>query len=183
MSPGPRFTFGRWRRLAATVAMAAMAGCASTPAPVPLGDTLAGRLAVRVESQPTRSLSASFELCGTPERGRLTLNGPLGTTAAQATWAPGQATLVTSDGRTDYPDLDTLSTEALGERIPLTALFDWLRGRAWLGAATIQRQDGTPGFVQLGWEISLARFTEGWVEARRIAAPVVVVRARVDTAP
>lgn len=164
------------------VAALGLGGCATRP-PAPVGDTLAGRLAVRIDAQPPRSLSAGFELSGSAERGQLVLSGPLGATAAQARWAPGEAVLLSGDQRQDYPDLDTLAVEVLGERIPIAALFDWLRGRAWPGAAAQPRRDAEPGFEQLGWQISLARWAEGWVEARRSAAPPVTVRAKLDTAP
>lgn len=173
------------RRVLLVFGLAALlAGCATPPRPGAPGaaETLSGRLAVRVDSQPPRSMSASFELTGTPAQGLLVLSGPLGATAAQARWAPGEAALITSDGRTAYPDLDSLAVEALGERIPIAALFDWLRGRAWPGAKSTPRSDGEAGFEQLGWRISLARWSEGWVEARRPAAPVVTVRAKLDGA-
>ena len=33
-----------------------------------------------------------------------------------------------------YADLDALAAAALGEGVPMLALFDWLRGRPWAGA-------------------------------------------------
>ncbi len=170
------------RRGACIAAAGLLAACATPRATSP-GEVLAGRLSVRIDSTPPRSVSASFELSGTPGRGELVLSGPLGTTAAQARWAPGEASLVSGGQRNDYPDLDALAVDALGERIPIAALFDWLRGRAWPGAAAQPRSDGEAGFQQLGWQISLARWQEGWVEARRSAAPVVLVRAKLDAAP
>lgn len=158
------------------------AGCATPRGPA-VADTLAGRLSIRVEGDPSRSFSAGFELSGSPTQGQLMLSGPLGSTAAQARWAPGEAALISGDRRSDYADLDALAVEALGERIPIAALFDWLRGRAWAGAAAAPRGDGEAGFEQMGWQISLARWAEGWVEARRAGAPVVIVRAKLDPAP
>jgi len=159
-----------------------LAGCATPRAPQS-SDTLAGRLSIRVEGQPARNVSAAFELSGSPTHGQLVLSGPLGSTAAQARWAPGEAALISGGQRSQYPDLDALAVDALGELIPITALFDWLRGRAWPGAASRPRSDGEAGFEQLGWQVSLARWSEGWIEARRTAAPVVTVRAKLDSAP
>jgi outer membrane lipoprotein LolB len=141
---------------------------------------LSGRLLVRIDSQPPRSVSAQFELTGTPAEGGLVLSGPLGATAAQARWARGEATLKSGDRETRYADLDSLAEDALGERIPIAALFDWLRGRPWSGSASAPRRDGAPGFEQLGWRISLARAAEGWVEAERATPPAVLVRAKLD---
>lgn len=160
------------------VGTAVLAGCATRP--IPGTEQLSGRIAVRVDGTPPRSVNADFELTGNASRGQLVLSGPLGATAAQARWAPGEAKLVTSDGQSEYPDLDSLAVEALGERIPMAALFDWLRGRAWSGAPSRPRSDGTAGFEQLGWQISLARWSEGWVEAHRATPPAVRVRARIE---
>ena len=170
------------RRAAAVLAAALLlAACASVPR-APLGGEppLAGRLAIKVESEPPRNLSAAFELEGDAQRGRLALTSPLGTTLGEATWAPGQAQLKSGSEQRDYADLDDLAEQALGERIPLAALFHWLRGRPWPDAPSQPLPGGEPGFTQAGWRISLARRAEGWVEARREAAPVVTVRARLD---
>lgn len=171
---------GTW---AAAVLALLLAGCATPRAPQSAADTLAGRMSIRVEGQPARNVSAGFELSGSPTQGQLVLSGPLGSTAAQARWAPGEAALINGGQRSQYPDLDALAVEALGERIPIAALFDWLRGRAWPGAASRPRSDGEAGFEQLGWQVSLARWSEGWIEARRNAAPVVTVRAKLDPLP
>lgn len=171
------------RRLALAwlLAGSVLAGCATVGQQAPAGSaTLSGKLSVRVDATattPSRSESGHFELKGSPEAGQLNLSTPLGTVMAQARWSGRQAWLATSQGETAYPDLDTLTQEMLGERLPVAALFDWLRGRPWAGAAS-RAVDG--GFEQLGWTIDLARFGEGWVAARRAQAPAVLVRAKVD---
>jgi outer membrane lipoprotein LolB len=149
-------------------------GCASVPAPP---DALSGRLAVRVEAAPPKSVSTQFELRGDAARGELTLTTALGTTLARARWQPGDVQLITPDGEQRFADLDALAQETLGERLPLGALFDWLRGRPWSGAPS------TPlpvGFEQLGWRVDVARYADGVVDASRAAAPAVTVRARLD---
>ena len=90
---------------------------------------LNGRLSVRVESDPVRALSAAFELSGDASSGALVLTSPIGATLAQAHWTPAEAVLETPGASHRYPDLDALAEQALGERVPLAALFDWLRGR------------------------------------------------------
>ena len=165
------------------MAALALAACTTPPrSPTAPGapEPLSGRLLVRIDGQPPRSVSASFELTGTPTEGALVLSGPLGATAAKARWARGEAALKSGDKESRYPDLDSLAEDALGERIPIAALFDWLRGRPWNGAASTPRADGTPGFEQLGWRINLVRAAEGWVEAERAAPPAVLVRAKLD---
>ncbi len=176
------------RRAALVLGLAAavlLGACAVAPrvAEVP-GDTLAGRMAVRVESidgGTARSVSAAFELQGNADAGRLSLSTPLGSMLAQARWSPGSVWLVTPQGERQFADLDALTREVLGEALPVAALFDWLRGRPWPGApsqAAISPNE--PGFAQLGWTVDLARFGDAWVTARRDSAPVVTVRAKVD---
>ncbi|HEU5295648.1 MAG TPA: outer membrane lipoprotein LolB [Burkholderiaceae bacterium] len=137
-------------------------------------------MSVRVESDPVRALSGAFELSGNARAGALVLTSPLGSTLAQARWAPGEAVLETPGTSASYPDLDALAEQALGERVPLVALFDWLRGRPWPGAASEALPAGEPGFSQMGWRVGLARYTEGLVDARRDAPPAVTMRARLD---
>ena len=175
---------GLARRLAlgtAIVVLGLLSACASlTPPHAQDSQLLSGRLSVRVDSEPVRALSAAFELSGDAHAGALVLSSPLGSTLAQARWAPGEAVLETPSTRASYADLDTLAEQALGERVPLAALFDWLRGRPWSGAFSQGLPAGEPGFTQMGWRVGLARYAEGWVEARRDAAPVVTMRARLD---
>lgn len=176
-----------WRgRSAALIAALAMGACASVPPGVTpvAGETLAGRIAVRVEASdgvPVRSESAAFELQGTAQVGRLDLSTPLGSVVAQARWAPGSVVLATPQGERSFVDLDALTQEVLGESVPIAALFDWLRGRPWPGAVTTASvAPAEPGFTQLGWVVGLARFDEGWVVAKRERAPAVTVRAKIE---
>lgn len=163
-----------------------LVACASVPqGPTPVaGETLAGRLAVRVEAAQgtaARSETAAFELQGDAQSGRLRLSTPLGSILAQARWAPGSVVLTTPQGERSFADLDALTREVLGESVPVVALFDWLRGRPWPEAAsTASVAPAGPGFAQLGWSVSLASFDDGLVIARRERAPAVTVRAKLD---
>jgi outer membrane lipoprotein LolB len=163
-----------------------LAGCASAPGSgerLP-GGLISGRISIRVDASDhtdSRAVNAAFELEGNPQFGRLNLSTPLGTVLAQVSWSPGQALLVTPEERTPYADLDSLTERLLGESVPVAALFDWLRGRPWPDAAS-QPNPATagPGFVQLGWDVSLANFADALVLARRERPPVVTVRAKLD---
>ena len=163
-----------------------MGACASVPRDVAsvAGDSLSGRLAVRVEASEgaaARSETTAFELQGSAQAGRLNLSTPLGSMLAQARWAPGTVVLATPQGEQRFADLDSLTQEVLGESVPVAALFDWLRGRPWPGAASVGSvAPAEPGFSQLGWSISLARFDAGLVIAKRERAPAVTVRAKLD---
>ena len=173
-------------RTSALLAALLMSACASVPqGTLPVaGETLTGRLAVRVDGSDgasPRSENATFELQGSAQAGRLELSTPLGSILAQARWSPGSVVLATPQGERRFADLDALTREVLGESVPVVALFDWLRGRPWSGAPSIaSAAPADAGFAQLGWAVSLARFDEGWVVARRARAPAVTVRAKLD---
>ena len=171
-------------RLAAVAGLALLTACASVPPPADgvLSGVLVGRLSVRVDGAPPRAVSAGFELTGDARRGSLVLSGPLGTTAARADWAPGEAVLRSGGTESRHADLDSLGQAALGEALPMAALFSWLRGRAWADAPSQPRPDGQPGFVQLGWQIDLARWADGALDAVRLAPPAITVRARLEAA-
>jgi outer membrane lipoprotein LolB len=172
---------GRWVLAAALLA----GGCASVPPPATTaGAALAGRMTVHVDATPTaeaRNVTANFDLQGGPEQGRLDLATPLGTVLARARWSPGRVALLTPQGETRYASLEDLTREVLGESLPVAALFDWLQGRPWSGApSTPTATPAEPGFRQLGWVVSLARFDEGLIAAQRPQAPAVTVRAKLD---
>jgi outer membrane lipoprotein LolB len=165
-------------------AAALLAGCATPPPAIaPESSTsLSGRMSVHVDPTSTsesRNVSATFELQGSPEQGRLDMSTPLGTVLAQARWAPGKVALQTSQGETLFPSLDALTREVLGESLPVAALFDWLRGKPWSGAPSTSNGAGA-GFQQLGWAVDLSRFGEGLIAAKRAQVPAVTVRAKLD---
>jgi outer membrane lipoprotein LolB len=156
-----------------------LAACA-TRGPATDSPLTSGRLSLRVEAEAGRSaqsLSAGFELQGDGGQGELRLLSPLGTQLASARWAPGLAELRTPEGVARFESLDELSQRALGERLPLAALPDWLAGRPWPGAPYLAQADG---FEQLGWQVGLARLAEGAIDARREAPPAVSLRVRLD---
>ena len=169
------------RLLLVALAAGALAGCATPQAPAgAAAEVISGRLSVRIDGQADRSIAAGFDLSGSAREGELLLSGPLGTTAARARWSPGQAVLESAGQASQHADLDALATAALGEPIPIAALFDWLRGRAWAGAPARPLANGAAGFEQLGWQVSLARWADGWIEAVRATPPAITVRARVE---
>ncbi len=171
------------RRALVLAALAAgLAGCA-TPPVAELGAVTSGRLALRVAAVGGRdalSVSAAFELQGSDRQGELRLISPLGTQMAAARWAPGEVTLQTAEGLQRFDTLDELSRQALGEALPLAALPDWLAGRPWPLAPHQAQADG---FAQAGWQVLLARRSEGLIEARRDAVPEALLRIRLDPSP
>lgn len=171
------------RRGLVLLPLAMLAACASPPRAPGEAPWTTGRLSVRIEAtatKPAQSVNAAFELQGNGDSGELRLNSPLGARVASARWAPGLAVLNQADGEQRFADLADLSRQALGEALPLAALPDWLAGRPWPSAPHVA---GPEGFEQLGWQVSLARRSEGWVEARRAASPAVLLRVKLDESP
>lgn len=155
----------RWVALLATVAL--LTACATPQRAVQPGDELwSGRLAMSVQSDPPQSVSAGFELRGTPDAGELQLTSPLGTSIATVMWAPGSAELRQGGQVTRRGSLDELTAELSGTPVPVSALFGWLRGRA----------TDVPG-----WQADLTRQPEGRITARRISpAPTAELRVVVQ---
>lgn len=168
-------------RFAAALLALAVAGCAQlsqTPPTASSESRLSGRISVTVAGDVhTRGTggTASFELFGGPQAGRLELTSPLGALVARADWQPGRVTLQTPNDERRFDDLDALTRELLGEPVPVAALFDWLQARPW-PAAPHSKTD--TGFEQLGWRIEPKLPA---LVAIRLAAPTVTLRAKLDS--
>lgn len=177
------------RSIGAALLVVALTGCATvspppqTPAAVSgsTGPAFAGRLAIAVEAEgesPPRAFSGGFDLRGDADRGTLALATPFGTAVAEARWQPSEVLLVTPRDTRRYPTVAALTRDALGESVPLEALFDWMQGRPWPGAASGPAERG---FSQLGWRVDTTGLAEGRLAARRTApGPAVDVRIRFE---
>ena len=192
LSTGPALPALRQALRVAPIPRAAMAtavavlsigilGCSGVPTAVERpANWTAGRLALNIEAtleEPARGFSAAFELRGTGSAGELRLATPLGMVLATARWLPGEAWLRTPDGERRFGSLDELAQAALGERVPVAALPDWLAGRPWPGAPSRMAE---PGFEQLGWRVDLRWHAEGRLTAHREAPPPVTMRIRLE---
>ena len=181
-------------RSAAAVALAlALQACVTHPPPLP-GHVYAGRLAVRTDAAPglpARSVSGQFELSGNASSGQLVLTSPLGTTVARARWSdpvgaqgsPSKIELEADGGTTHYSTLEDMMQRAIGDQLPLAAMFDWLAGRPW-PAAPVQRAADGKSFDQLGWHVDIAQFAGNQLlDAQRPQpAPTLHVRVKLDAA-
>jgi outer membrane lipoprotein LolB len=148
-----------------------IAGCAGNPRATGQNDQIAeawaGRISLRVASEPVQSFSASFELKGRPENGELTLISPLGNILGVLRWAPGQALLDRGkENIQQFASIDELMERTTGAAIPLDALFAWLQGT---------------NATASGWSADLSRHGEGRVTARRtLPAPEADLRVVLD---
>ncbi len=156
-----RRTFGRTCLL---LVCAGILGCAQPAKRAVAGEEFwSGRLALQVEDQASQSFSALFELRGNPQNGGLVLISPLGNRLAQLDWRDGHAQLSTGTQDVRSSDsLDNLLQEVTGARIPVAALFEWLRGS----------QSSAPG-----WQADLSGIENGRLVARRFEpAPPATLR-------
>ncbi|WP_238342632.1 outer membrane lipoprotein LolB [Polaromonas vacuolata] len=142
-----------------------MSGCASTPTSInqqDQTDVWAGRLSLQIHSEPAQAFFAGFELRGNAQQGELSLTSPIGSTLGLMRWSPGQATLATGGEIKRYSSTDELIEKSTGAAIPLSALFDWLRGT---------------NTVLSGWTADLSRQQDGRIDAtRRSPAPLTQLR-------
>jgi outer membrane lipoprotein LolB len=153
----------------ALYALLLIAGCTTLESSKAIIDpqmpTWQGRMALRVEDQPSQSFSARFELQGSPPAGELSLYSPLGSVLARLSWQADNARLHTPSGQQDFASLDDLMLQATGTALPVTALFDWLAGRATL----------VPG-----WQVDTSQQAQGRIVARRLA-PSAELRVILDS--
>ena len=167
--------------------------CVSHPPPLP-GHVYSGRLAVRSDaapSLPARSVSGQFELSGNASSGQLVLTSPIGTTVARARWSdpvgtqgvPSRIELEADGATTHYATLEEMMQRAIGDQLPLAAMFDWLSGHPW-PAAPVQRSADGGSFDQLGWHVDVSQLAGNrLIDAQRpVPAPVLHVRVKLDAA-
>ena len=152
----------RVRRWIPIFAMYFIAGCAhvsSLPGTFDSkGSRWAGRLSVRVQTDPPQTLSAQFELQGGVDNGTLVLTSPLGTTMASIQWDQQQATLQMATEVQRFDSLDALTRHVSGTELPVLSLFSWLNGKS----------TESPG-----WSVDSQDLSEGRLSARRFSPPPV----------
>jgi len=167
--------------------------CATHPPPLP-GHVWSGRLAVRTDAAPNlpaRSMSGEFELSGNASSGQLVLTSPIGTTIARARWSdpvgsqgtPSNIELEADGGTTRYATLEDMMQRAIGDQLPLPAMFDWLSGRPWPDAPVRRSADGA-SFDQLGWHVDLSQLADNrLIDAQRpLPESALHVRVKLDAA-
>ncbi len=176
---------GSPRVAVAGLCMALLAACASAPPPAPTGTSfeLTGRVSVR--SAREGASGRLFWRHG-PAFDDLMISTPLGQGIAEITRRAQQYTLTTADSRRiSASDPEALTEQALGWRLPLAGLPDWVRGRAYPHARAETRYgpDGRPQVIrQLGWTIEYLAYdaAAGLPHSLRLTRDDLDIRVTVD---
>jgi len=183
-----------WRvALMGGLALAALAGCRTAPAPAPVigpgADapwaeqqvalarvdrySLSGRVAVAAREQ---GFSGALRYQQQAQRAELAIDGPMGMGGARVTLDGEQINISTSDGET----LDGAAARAeleqrLGFMLPLTELRWWLLGLPAPGEVVLDQDAGSGeirGFTQNGWQVNIEARSPamGFALPRRLTA-------------
>ena len=114
------------------VATFLIAGCARKIYPSDPNDAekklWTGRISLQIQSEPPQAFFAGFELKGHSERGELSLTSPIGNVLGIMRWSPDEAVLESGNETKRFLSVDALLEQTTGAAIPVTALFDWLKG-------------------------------------------------------
>jgi outer membrane lipoprotein LolB len=127
----------------------------------PIGDAfaLSGRVAVKYGAEAASGkISWQHDAAGDD----LLFSTPLGQGVARIVRRDGLVTLTTSDQKVyQANNVETLTEQVLGWRLPLAGLPDWVRGRASAGEPAQTRLDGLQRLAELrqsGWLVEFLDF-------------------------
>ena len=171
-------------RLALCVAAAALLGaCAALPehsvAP-PGGFELSGRVAVLYAKE---SGSARIFWRHSQDTDEMLLTSPVGQSVAKISREGDRYKLLTGDNK-EYRarDAESLTEQALGWRLPLAGLSDWVQGRASPDrpAEVSGRAGEGLDIRQDGWRVAYEEFRDGRPYRLRLSRESVEIRLVVD---
>jgi outer membrane lipoprotein LolB len=166
-----------------------LAACATVdeqPAPAgPIGEAfqLTGRVSVKYGAE---AASGKISWQHDPAGDDLLFSTPLGQGVARIVRSDAQVSLTTSDQKTyQAGDVETLTEQVLGWRLPLTGLPDWVRGRAAAGEPAQTRLDGSQRLAELrqsGWLVEYLEYRgeNGPPALLRLSREDVVIRLAID---
>lgn len=170
------------RRALAPLLVGLVTGCAQleTQAPADQVFELAGRLAARQGEQAFTG-NLSWRHAGSVDE--LLVTSPIGQGVARIVRKGDSVVLTTAEPR-EYraPDVESLTEQALGFRLPLRGLADWVRARPGPGPARVDRTpDGRIASIeQSGWRIEYLAY-EGTLPSRmRLAYPGIDLRLAIS---
>jgi outer membrane lipoprotein LolB len=166
-----------------------LAGCAAVdyqPAPAgPIGDAfyLSGRVSVKYGAEAVSGKIAWQHDAASDD---LLFSTPLGQGVARIVRRDALASLTTSDQKVyQAGDIETLTEQVLGWRLPLAGLPDWVRGRAAAGAPAQTRLDASQRLAELrqsGWLVEFLEYKSenGPPALLRLSRQDVAIRLVID---
>lgn len=165
--------------------LAACATIEEQPPAGPVGESfhLSGRVSVKYG---TEAASGKITWQHDAQGDDLLFSTPLGQGVARIVRRDGLTNLTTSDQKTyQASDVETLTEQVLGWRLPLAGLPDWVRGRAAAGVPAETQPDGAGRFAELrqsGWLVEyLAYASEAGLPSRlRLSREKVEIRLVID---
>jgi outer membrane lipoprotein LolB len=171
-------------RLALGFAAAAVLGaCASLPKaglPLPGGFELSGRVAVRHAKD---AASGKIFWRHSDDADELLITSPIGQGIARINRERDRFRLVTGDNK-EYraADAESLTEQALGWRLPLDGLSDWVQARASPGRPAEIRGDADKGLEirQDGWHVAYEEFRGGKPFRMRLTREDIEIHLIVD---
>jgi outer membrane lipoprotein LolB len=167
----------------ALIAAALLAACAALPETphAPGGFELAGRFAVRHGKEGASGRIFWQHSDATDE---LLISSPLGQGMARLSREGGQYRLVTGDDREfRAAEPEGLTESALGWRLPLAGLPDWVQGRASSGRPAESRRGAGERLLELrqdGWRIEYEEFRDNLPSRLRLSREDLEIRLIVD---
>ncbi|TSA14434.1 MAG: outer membrane lipoprotein LolB [Betaproteobacteria bacterium] len=166
-----------------------LAGCATIDqqaAPTgPVGDAfhLSGRVSVKFGAE---AASGKISWQHDPTGDDLLISNPFGQGVARIVRRDARVTLTTSDQKVyEANDVEALTAEVLGWRLPLAGLPDWVRGRAAAGSPAQERLDHIRRLAELrqaGWLVEFLDYsdTSGLPTRLRLSREEVEIRLVID---
>jgi outer membrane lipoprotein LolB len=171
-------------RFAPAFALAALLGaCASLPGagpPLPGGFELSGRVAVRHGKD---AASGKIFWRHSDDSDELLITSPIGQGIARLSRERDRFRLVTGDKQEYHAaDAESLTEQALGWRLPLAGLADWVQARASpeRPAETAGRSGENLEIRQDGWRVAYEDFRDGRPYRMRLSREDVEIRLIVD---
>ena len=171
-----------FRLALAIAAVATLGASASLPdvrPPLPGGFELSGRVAVRHGKD---AASGKIFWRHSEDSDELLITSALGQGIARISRERDQFRLVTGD-RQEYraADAESLTEQALGWRLPLAGLADWVQARASPGRpAETSGADRGMELRQDGWRIAYEEFLEGRPRRMRLTREDLEIQLIVD---
>lgn len=166
-----------------------LTACGTTPSSGPSAATAApraaqplptlmlqGQISIKLQAtdqQSARGSTLGFFFSGQPQAGQLDLMTPLGSQLAQVRWdAQGASLRQGGDGEDEavrFGHLDELTTQVLGEPLPLSTLIHWMQGNPDPDLP-VRTGESAGTFTQLDWLIDTRELPRHRLSASRPAS-------------